>query len=214
MRPSPITPDPGQGDRGGRLFGAVFIPTGQGGCARPGGSAYPHYCSLLTRVDSAEAHRLVARDSASARMSVLQLMRACGITAPPRRGEFIFCASLLRGVFIAGCGSHRRSAQDRPAGTRSFRIWGRFARSAESAIGTPVAALAAQPTTCPSSSPPYRPSLKVVSYAVVYSPVPSTLIRASILCAWPRSRAAQYRASPSCPGSLLAICSYTFTECW
>ncbi len=56
---------------------------GRGGCACPGGSAYPHYCSLLTRVDSAEADRLVARDSASAGTSVLRLMRACGITAPP-----------------------------------------------------------------------------------------------------------------------------------
>jgi hypothetical protein len=41
-----------------RLFGAVFIPTGEGACACPGGSAYPHYCSLLTRVDSAEADQV------------------------------------------------------------------------------------------------------------------------------------------------------------
>ena len=82
------------------------------------------------------------------------------------------------------------------------------------ALGAPVAAIAAQPITCTNSSPPTTPSLKVISYAVVYSPVPSTLIRASIPRAWTRSRAAQYSASPSCPGSLLAICSYTFTECW
>jgi len=41
-----------------RLFGAVFIQTGEGACARSGGSAYPHYCSLLTRVDSAEADQV------------------------------------------------------------------------------------------------------------------------------------------------------------
>ena len=40
------------------LFAAVFIPTGEGACARPGGYAYPHYCSLLTRVDSAEADKV------------------------------------------------------------------------------------------------------------------------------------------------------------
>ena len=40
------------------LFDVVFIPTGEGACARPGGSAYPHYCSLLTRVDSAEADKV------------------------------------------------------------------------------------------------------------------------------------------------------------
>ena len=73
MRPSAITPDPDRGDRGGCLFGAVFILTGEGACARPGGSAYPHYCSLLTRVDSAEADRLVARDSASAPTSVVAI---------------------------------------------------------------------------------------------------------------------------------------------
>jgi hypothetical protein len=79
------------------LFSAVLFCTGEGACARPGGSAYPHYCSLLTRVDSAEADRLVARDSASARTSVLQLMRPCGITAPPRRGK------LLPALPVVGC---------------------------------------------------------------------------------------------------------------
>ena len=41
-----------------RLFDAVLIRTGEGACACPGGSAYPHYCSLLTRVDSAEADQV------------------------------------------------------------------------------------------------------------------------------------------------------------
>jgi hypothetical protein len=41
-----------------RLFVAVVIHTGEGACARPGGSGYPHSCSLLTRVDSAEADRV------------------------------------------------------------------------------------------------------------------------------------------------------------
>jgi hypothetical protein len=44
------------------LFGAVFITSGEGTCARPGVSAYPHYCSLLTRVDSAEADKVGSRE--------------------------------------------------------------------------------------------------------------------------------------------------------
>ena len=40
------------------LFGSVPIPIGEGACIRPQGSAYPHYCSLLTRVDSAEADQV------------------------------------------------------------------------------------------------------------------------------------------------------------
>jgi hypothetical protein len=62
LRPShPCAVDSvGVGDRDVLLFGAVLIPVGEGACAWPDGSAYPHYCSLLTRVDSAEADRLVA----------------------------------------------------------------------------------------------------------------------------------------------------------
>lgn len=70
-RPSPITPDPHQGDRGARLLVAVLIQTGEGACAGPSGPAYPHYCSLLTRVDSAEADRLVAR------VPLLRVRRSC-----------------------------------------------------------------------------------------------------------------------------------------
>src|ERR1700712_1559585 len=58
MRPSSITSIPGWGDRGVCLFVAVFIQIGEGACACPSGSAYPHYCSLLTRVDSAEADQV------------------------------------------------------------------------------------------------------------------------------------------------------------
>ena len=78
------------------LFGAVFIPTGEGACACPGGSAYPHYCSLLTRVDSAEADKVGSQSSASARTLVLQLMRACGITARPGAFNFPLFLSPVR----------------------------------------------------------------------------------------------------------------------
>jgi hypothetical protein len=40
------------------LSSAVVIQIEEGACAPLGGSAYPHYCSLLTRVDSAEAEQV------------------------------------------------------------------------------------------------------------------------------------------------------------
>src|SRR5204863_351857 len=57
-RPSQITTDPRRGNRDGFSIVAVFIPTDQGTCARSGSSAYPHYCSLPSWVDSAEADKV------------------------------------------------------------------------------------------------------------------------------------------------------------
>jgi hypothetical protein len=67
-----------------RLFGAAFIPTGEGACAAPGGSAYPHYCSLLTRVDSAEADQVGSQRFRFCAYVGLTIDEACGITAPPQ----------------------------------------------------------------------------------------------------------------------------------
>jgi hypothetical protein len=73
-------------------------------------------------VDSAEADRLVARDSASARTPVSRFMRACGITVPLRRVKLPL-GSLSWGVLLQAAAATAQpipaSSQIRPAAAPS-----------------------------------------------------------------------------------------------
>lgn len=73
-----------------------------------------------------------------------------------------------------------------------------------------------------STSAPQRPTFHLTTpppfgesafLAVAHSLSLRTLIWSSIALAWARSHCAQYRASPACAGLVLAICSYTATDC-
>jgi hypothetical protein len=124
-----------------RLFGVVVIPTGEGACAWPGGSAYPHYCSLLTRVDSAEADRVGSRE-----------IRFCAyVSVAPDEGmrhyrttlgalHFLSSLALSAVSVIAGLGSPRRAGRYPLTGTSSCRICGRFAMSHEPDLDAPIVA--------------------------------------------------------------------------
>jgi hypothetical protein len=81
----------------------------RGGGLRP--ARWVCVSSLLftpSRVDSAEADRLVARDSASAHMPVLRLLRACGITAPPPARYFPFVRFFVRCLLCQTAARDRR----------------------------------------------------------------------------------------------------------
>ncbi len=117
-------------------------------------------CSILRIVHSGlwcgqrRSGQVDRQDSASARTSVLRLMRACGITAPPP-GAWNLPLNLLIVSVLARPGS-ARTARSYPSGTRSA---GTRRKSATSPAPEPrvyAATRPAQPTTraTPSPSPP------------------------------------------------------------
>ncbi|MDQ3763538.1 MAG: hypothetical protein M3460_18490 [Actinomycetota bacterium] len=109
---------------------------------RGGAMFYPCHCSLQNLgVDSAEADRLVAMDSASARMTDMRFVRACGIAAPP--GAFSCGLSLLRCLLLQAAAATAQSV---------MAHWDKRAASASPA-GLPRQANPPRPTAPPRISP-------------------------------------------------------------
>jgi hypothetical protein len=82
----------------------------------PGRSAYSHYCSFLTGWTAQKRTRLVAKESASVRMSVLRAMRAFGITAPPLRVELSGFSLWCLVLQVAAASAQRALTRLVPAG--------------------------------------------------------------------------------------------------
>jgi hypothetical protein len=139
---------------------------GWGACAGPGRGAYPHYCSLLDEVDSAEAEQVGSqgiRFCAYTAVSSYEGVRHYRTTP----GALISSGELsVRFGVIAGCGSQRRA--DQPVDTTYSGIVGMPATSADSAAPSgllaslataAVSARLAHANTCCVASPLHLPSL-------------------------------------------------------
>jgi hypothetical protein len=133
------------------LFGVVLIQAGEGACARPGRSGYPHYCSLLTRVDSAEADKVGSqiRFCAYAGLAIDEGVRHYRTTP----GALFPLRQHLR-LLQALAATAERVDADREVGVAS-------------ALSAGVPGQACPPSTCPSprdhSCPPFSPSPSTIT---------------------------------------------------